>query len=86
MLISYEPLSDVLTITLASAPAAQTQTQGNVQVSFDATGAPISVAIPSASTLLWENGGQLNVMLPEVTPVQETTVVETTRIVERPVL
>ena len=65
MLISYEPLADVLTITLQSGLAAQTQQQGTVAVSLDAAGEPVSVAIPNASTVLWENGGQVNVMLPE---------------------
>ncbi|MBV9470618.1 MAG: DUF2283 domain-containing protein [Abitibacteriaceae bacterium] len=81
MLISYEPNSDVLTITLQAAPAAQTQMQGTVTVGFDAGGNVVSAAIPNASSVLWENGGQVNVMLP--TPAA-TTVVETTRVVERP--
>lgn len=65
MLISYEPLSDVLTVTLQAGLAAQTQQQGTVSVSIDAAGAPVSIAVPNASTLLWENGGQISVMLPE---------------------
>jgi len=83
MLISYEPLSDVLSITLKAAPAAQTQVQGTVQVGFDATGAVVSVAIPEASSLLWEHGGQVNVMVPEPAP---TTVVRETTVVQRPVV
>jgi uncharacterized protein YuzE len=85
MLISYEPMSDVLSITVASAPVAQTQVQGTVQVGFDAAGGVVSISIPGASSLLWENGGQINVALPVATPAT-TTVVETTRVVERPVL
>ena len=71
MLISYEPLADVLTVTLQAGLAAQTQQQGTVSVSLDAAGAPVSIAIPNASTLLWENGGQVSIMLPEkaVAPV-----------------
>lgn len=78
MLISYEPMSDVLSITFKAAPAAQTQMQGTVQVGFDATGAVVSVAIPEASSLLWEHGGQVNVMVPET-----QTVVVTEQVVER---
>lgn len=85
MLISYDPMSDVLNLTLGSAPMAQTQVQGSVTVNFDATGAVVSVAIPNASSALWENGGQINIMLPVPAPVP-TTVVETTRVVERQVL
>ena len=80
MTISYEPMSDVLTITIAAAPVAQSQVQGTIAVGFDATGAPVSVAIPQASTLLWEDGGQVSVMLPQ----QTQTVV--TQIVEQPIL
>jgi len=65
MLISYEPLADVLTITFQAGIAAQTQQQGTVSVSLDAAGEPVSIAVPNASTLLWENGGQISVMLPE---------------------
>lgn len=77
MLIAYDPMSDVLSITLQAAPAAQTQTQGTIAVGFDAGGAPVSVAVPNASTLLWENGGQVSVLLPEAqTVVTETTVAQ----------
>jgi hypothetical protein len=82
MLITYEPNSDILTVTLGAGAPASTQVQGTVTVSFDAAGAPLSVAIPEASSLLWENGGQVNVMLPQTA----TTVVETTQVVQRPVL
>jgi uncharacterized protein YuzE len=75
MLIAYEPMADVLTITMQAAPVASTQVQGTVTVGFDATGAVISVAIPDASSVLWQNGGQVNVMLPEVQTVV-TQVVE----------
>lgn len=86
MLISYEPNSDVLAITLQAAPVAQSQVQGTVSVGFDATGQPVSISIPNASTLLWEHGGQLSVMLPMPAPIPvATTVVETTRVVERPI-
>jgi uncharacterized protein YuzE len=76
MLIAYDPMSDVLSITLQAAPAAQTQTQGTIAVGLDAAGAPVSVSIPEASSALWENGGQLNVTLPEpsATVVTETVV------------
>ena len=67
MLISYEPNSDILTITFQAAPAAQTQVQGTVTLSLDASGAPVSVSIPEASSILFESGGQVNVMLPERT-------------------
>lgn len=87
MLIAYEPTSDVLTITIQGAPLAQTQVQGTVAVGFDATGKVVSVQVPDASSVLWEHGGQINVMLPQaVAPVATTTVVETTRVVERPAL
>ena len=76
MLISYDPMTDVLSITMGAAPVTQTQTQGTVQVGFDATGAPLSVSIPNASTTLWENGGQVNVMLPQPAPTVVETVVE----------
>ena len=85
MLISYDPMSDILTLSLASAPMAQTQVQGTVTVNFDATGGVVSVVIPNASSALWENGGQINVMLPVAAPAT-TTVVETTRVVERPLI
>lgn len=78
MLISYEPLSDVLSITFSAAPVAQSQVQGTVSVGFDAAGSAVSVSVPEASTLLWENGGQINVMLP-----QKETVVVTEQVVER---
>ena len=76
MLIAYDPMTDVLSITLQAAPAAQTQVQGTISVGFDAAGAPVSVAIPEASSALWQNGGQLNVLLPEpaATVVTQTTV------------
>jgi len=76
MLISYEPNSDVLNITLQAAPVAQTQVQGTVTVGFDAAGAVTSIAIPDASSVLWERGGQVNVMLPEVQTVVTQRVVE----------
>jgi uncharacterized protein YuzE len=78
MLISYEPLSDVLNITFQAAPAVQTQMQGTVTVGFDASGAVVSVAVPEASTLLFQQGGQVNIMLPET-----QTVVVTEQVVER---
>jgi len=76
MLISYEPNSDVLSITFQATPVAQTQVQGTVTVGFDAAGAVTSIAIPDASTVLWEHGGQVNVMLPEVQTVVTQRVVE----------
>jgi hypothetical protein len=78
MLISYEPMSDVLSITFSATPVAQSQLQGTVTVGFDAAGSAVSVAVPEASTLLWEKGGQINVMLP-----QKETVVVTEQVVER---
>lgn len=75
MLISYEPVSDVLTITMHAAPVASTQVQGTVSVGYDSAGNVASVAIPDASSVLWENGGQVNVMFPEVQTVV-TQVVE----------
>jgi uncharacterized protein YuzE len=84
MLISYEPMSDVLSLTIQAAPVAQTQLQGTVSVGFDAAGNVVSVSIPDASSVLWEHGGQVNVMLPTAAPATATTVVETTRVVERP--
>lgn len=78
MLISYEPNSDVLTITLNAGAVAAQQVQGTATIGLDAAGAPLSIAIPDASTTLWEHGGQVSVMLPQAT----ATVVETTRIVE----
>ncbi len=72
MLISYEPMSDILSITFQGVPVAQTQMQGTVRVGFDATGAVVSVAIPEASSVLWEHGGQVNVMLPETQTVVVT--------------
>ena len=84
MLIAYEPNSDVLTITLHAAPVAQSQVQGTVTVGFDAAGTPVSIAIPNASTLLWENGGQVQVMTAAApAPAAQTvaqTRVETTRV------
>lgn len=76
MLISHDPMADVLSITLDSAPAAQTQLQGTVSVGFNAAGGVVSVSIPNASSVLWENGGQVNVMLPQATPTVVETVVE----------
>jgi uncharacterized protein YuzE len=75
MLISYEPNSDVLTITIGAGAVAQQQVQGTTTVNYDATGAPLSVAIPEASSLLWEHGGQVNVVLPQARVVAQ--VVET---------
>lgn len=87
MLIAYDPMSDILSITLQSAPASQTQQQGTLSVSFDAAGQPVSVSVPDASTLLWEKGGQISVLLPEkTTVVKETTVAQpgiTEQVVER---
>ena len=76
MLISYDPMSDVLSITAKAAPVAQTQQQGTVSVGFDSTGGVVSVSIPNASSVLWENGGQVSVMLPEAAPTVVETVVE----------
>lgn len=84
MLISYEPNSDVLSITLQAGPVAQTQVQGTVTVGYDAAGQMTSVSIPEASTVLWEHGGQINVVAPQPVPVATPTVVErtvTTRVV-----
>ena len=77
MLISYEPMSDVLSITFSAAPVAQSQVQGTVAVSYDATGSAVAVSIPEASSLLWEKGGQVNVLLPE-----KQTVVVTEQVVD----
>ena len=77
MLISYEPLSDILSITFQAAPVAQSQMQGTVNVGFDAAGSVVSVSIPEASSLLWKNGGQVNVMMPE-----KQTVVVTEQVVQ----
>jgi len=75
MLIAYDPMNDVLSITLQAAPAVQTQQQGTVNIGFDAAGEAVAVSISEASTLLWENGGQVSVLLPEkTTVVTETTV------------
>jgi hypothetical protein len=79
MTISYEPNSDVLTIS-TGAIATQTQVQGTVTVGFDANNAIASVVIPAASTALWEHGGTIQVALPPAT-VTQTVVVE--RIIER---
>ncbi len=65
MLISYEPNTDVLTLTFGAAPIAQTQPQGASMVAFDALGQVVSVTIPNASSALWENGGQVQVLLPQ---------------------
>lgn len=81
MLIAYEPNSDILTITLEAAPVAQNQLQGGCTVGFDANGRAVSVAIADASTLLWEHGGQVQIALPEV-----ATVVETTIVTEKPIV
>ena len=81
MLIAYEPNSDILTITVQAGAVAQTQMQGTVTVGFDAAGNVLSCAVPDASSVLWEKGGQVNIMLP--TPTPTATVVETTRVVER---
>lgn len=87
MLIAYDPMSDILSITLQAAPAAQTQQQGTVTVGFDAAGEPVSVSIPEASTRLWKDGGQISVSLPEkTTVVTQTTVAQpglTEQIIER---
>jgi YD repeat-containing protein len=86
MLITYEPMSDVLTITMQAAPVASTQVQGTVSVGFDAAGAVTSISIPDASSVLWENGGQVNVMLPTQVPAANTTVVERTIVEQRSTL
>jgi uncharacterized protein YuzE len=89
MLIAYEPVSDVLTITLSVSVPVQAQMQGTAKVNYDANGAVSTVEIPNASTVLWENGGQVTIALPVSAPpatAQVTTVVETTRVVEKPVL
>jgi hypothetical protein len=52
--------------------------QGTVSVGYDAAGSAVSVSIPEASSLLWEKGGQVNVLLPE-----KQTVVVTEQVVER---
>jgi len=87
MLIAYDRMNDVLSVTLQATPATQTQQQGNLSVGFDAAGQPVSVSVPNASTLLWENGGQISVLLPEkTTVVTETTVAQpgiTEQVVER---
>ena len=75
MLISYDPMSDILTVTHRASPVAQTQMQGTVTVGFDAAGSLVSVSIPEASSVLWERGGQVNIMLPETQTVV-TQVVE----------
>jgi uncharacterized protein YuzE len=77
MLISYEPNSDVLTITFSAGVAVQSQLQGTVKVNFDAGGTVSSVQIPDASSLLWESGGQVNVVLPEVQQVETVVVTQT---------
>jgi YD repeat-containing protein len=64
MLISYEPNSDVLTLTFNAAPVAQTQPQGASTVAFDALGQVVSITISNASSTLWEHGGQVQVLLP----------------------
>lgn len=65
MLVSYDPMSDVLSITLGAAPIAATQMQGTVRAGFDAAGSLVSIAIPEASSVLWEHGGQVNIAAPE---------------------
>ena len=65
MLISYEPNTDVLTLTFNAAPVAQSQPQGAATVSFDALGQVVAVSIPNASSALWENGGQVQILLPQ---------------------
>lgn len=82
MLITYEPNSDVLTITMNATLIAQTQLQGAVSVGFDASGGVATVSIPDASTTLWEHGGQINVMLPQI----QTTQTVVTQVVEQPVV
>ena len=77
MLIVYEPNSDVLTITLAAGVAVQSQAQGMATVNFDASGAVSSIVVPNASTVLWENGGQIDVVLPEAKKVVVTEVTRT---------
>ena len=78
MLIAYEPNSDVLTITFTAGVAVQSQAQGLATVHFDANGAVSSIVVPNASTVLFENGGQIDVALP--TP-QKVVVTEVTRTV-----
>lgn len=77
MLIAYEPNTDVLTVTVNSAPVVQSQPQGAATVGFDAAGAVVSIAVASASTVLFEHGGQVQVTLPQV-----ETVVVTERVIE----
>lgn len=78
MLIAYEPVSDVLTITLTAGVPVQAQMQGTAKVNFDANGAASSIEVPNASTILWENGGQVTIALPETEKVVVTEVTRTT--------
>ena len=77
MLISYEPVSDVLTITLSAGVPVQAQMQGTAKVNYDANGAASSIEVPNASTLLWENGGQVTIALPQTEQVVVTEVTKT---------
>jgi YD repeat-containing protein len=86
MTIAYEPMSDVLTITMQAAPVASTQVQGTVTVGFDAAGTVTSISIPDASSVLWENGGQVSVMLPTRVDAGNTTVIERTIVEQRSTL
>ena len=78
MLISYEPVSDILTITVSAGVPVQAQMQGVAKVSFDAGGAVSSVEVPNASTILFENGGQVSIALPQTQKVVVTEVTQTT--------
>lgn len=77
MLITYEPVSDVLTITLFASVPVQAQMQGTAKVNFDANGAASSIEVLNASTVLWENGGQVTIALPETEKVVVTEVTKT---------
>jgi YD repeat-containing protein len=66
ILISHEPNADTLTITFTAAPVAQVQPQGTATVSFDAVGQVVAITIADASSVLWQNGGQVQVLLPGV--------------------
>lgn len=74
MLIAYEPNSDVLTVTVASSPVVQSQLQGAASVGYNSLGDVVSVTVANASTVLFENGGQVQVELP---PVETVVVTET---------
>ena len=79
MLISYEPVGDVLTVTLSTGVPVQAQMQGLTKVNYDAAGAVSSVEVPNASTVLWENGGQVTIALPQTEQVVVTEVTQVTK-------